>query len=316
MRSKFIIVVVVGAILVAGCGHPGFIAGSHKVSLQSPKPPPRVTLGIGADSYLGVYEAGLPDSYQKVAEFAAAVGRRPDIVMYFSGTRQPFERAFAERAHASGAVPLIQMQPGGISMAAIARGGLDSYLRTFADSVRAYRDAVIIGFAHEMNGFWYPWGYTHVPAATWVAAWRHVVTVFRRQGADNVTWLWTINDISPGTAPIHDYWPGRKYVTWVGIDGYLATPQGTFGSVFAASVAAVRRFSNDPILLSETAAGPEAGPAAKIPGLFAGVRQDHLLGLVWFDVAQHAGTYGQNWRLEDDPAALAVFRREVALFIR
>ena len=28
-----------------------------------------------------------------------------------------------------------------------------------------------------------------------MAAWRHIVTVFRQQGADNVTWLWTVNII-------------------------------------------------------------------------------------------------------------------------
>jgi len=64
---------------------------------------------------------------------------------------------------------------------------LDGYLRSYARHVRAFRYPVIIGFGHEMNGFWYPWGFGHVRPRTWIAAWRHVVTVFRRQGADNVT---------------------------------------------------------------------------------------------------------------------------------
>ena len=29
-----------------------------------------------------------------------------------------------------------------------------------------------------------------------VAAWRHIVTVFRALGARNVTWLWTVNIIN------------------------------------------------------------------------------------------------------------------------
>lgn len=32
-----------------------------------------------------------------------------------------------------------------------------------------------------------------------VAAWRHIVTIFHGRGADNVTWLWTINQDRPGT---------------------------------------------------------------------------------------------------------------------
>jgi hypothetical protein len=70
------------------------------------------------------------------------------------------------------------------------------------------------------------------------------------------------------------------------------------------------------VLLAETAAGPQSGPVAKIPGLFAGVEEDHLLGLVWFDVDQNDGVNHQDWRLENSPAALAEFRREVATLPR
>ncbi len=52
--------------------------------------------------------------------------------------------------------------------------------------------------------------------------------------------------------------------------------------------------------------------ASKISGLFAGIRQDHLLGLLWFDVAQHSGLYHQDWRLKGHPAAMAAFRRGLA----
>ena len=46
-----------------------------------------------------------------------------------------------------------------------------------------------------MNAWWYSWGYRHASPASFVAAWRHIVTLFRGQGAWNVTWLWTINVI-------------------------------------------------------------------------------------------------------------------------
>jgi hypothetical protein len=50
--------------------------------------------------------------------------------------------------------------------------------------------------------------------------------------------------------------------------------------------------------------------------LFAGFRKDHLLGLVWFDVAQHGGPAHQDWRLEGHPAAAAAFQHDVALLLR
>jgi hypothetical protein len=73
----------------------------------------------------------------------------------------------------------------------------------------------------------------------------------------------------------------------------------------------VRKLGNKPVLLSETAVGPFGDQAALIPGLFAGVQQGNLLGLVWFDVAQHQGEFHLDWRLEGQGrgAAQAAFRQ-------
>jgi hypothetical protein len=54
--------------------------------------------------------------------------------------------------------------------------------------------------------------------------------------------------------------------------------------------------------------GPLAGQVKKITGLFAGIRRNHLLGLIYFDVAQDNGLYHQDWRLDNNPAAVAAFR--------
>jgi mannan endo-1,4-beta-mannosidase len=310
VRARLLFLAVICVIAAAGCRPPGFAAGGGQVPLRLAAPP--AVLATTPGRYLGVYEGNAPRSYQAIEQFAAAVGRQPNLALYYSGTRERFQFAFAEQARAHGTVPVIQMEPRGISMAAIAAGRLDTYLRAYANSVREYKHPVIIGFGHEMNGRWYSWGYGHVRPATWVAAWRHVVTVFRARGADNVTWMWTVNRAERGTGPLRPYWPGAQYVNWIGIDGYLERPRSTFGNVFGPTVAAVRRFSHAPVLIAETAVGAESGKAAKIPGMFAGIRQDHLLGMVWFDVAQHQGVFHQDWRLEDDPAAITEFRREAA----
>ena len=109
--------------------------------------------------------------------------------------------------------------------------------------------------------------------------------------------------ITPRTGPIGSWWPGAGYVTWVGIDGYYYHPSDTFASVFGKTIGQVRAITDKPVLLSETAVGPEAGQAAKIPDLFAGMRQYKTLGLVWFDIAQNDGLYHQDWRIENSPAA-------------
>jgi hypothetical protein len=259
-------------------------------------------------SYLGVYEHGPPGSYQPVAKFTQAVGQQPNLVGYYSGWGERFQASFARAVDAHGAVTIVQWDPTGASVAGIAAGDYDNYLRMFADSVRGFGHPVVIGFGHEMNATWYTWGYGRVPPRTFVTAWRHVVRLFRSQGADNVTWLWTINADLPSTGRIADWWPGAGYVTWVGIDGYYYRPSDTFASVFGRTITQARELTHKPVLVSETAAGPASGQPAKIGNLFAGMRLYQILGLVWFDIAQHNGLYHQDWRIENSREAQAAFR--------
>jgi hypothetical protein len=263
-------------------------------------------------SYLGVYTAGSPLEYEPVTKFAQAAGRPPNIAGYFSGWAERFETPFARQALSHGAATIVQIDPTFASVAAIAAGEYDGYLRSYADSVRKFGHPVIIGFGHEMNASWYSWGYKHVAPRTFVAAWRHVVTVFRGQGADNVTWLWTINQDLSSTGPVRSWWPGSSYVTWVGIDGYYYRPSDTFGRVFGRTIDQVRAFTNKPVLLSETAVGPQARQSVKINDLFMGLRRYQTLGLVWFDIEQNNGIYHQDWRIERSRAAEAAFRRGAA----
>jgi Glycosyl hydrolase family 26 len=283
-----------------------------RVASSSPSPsrPPVALASLlpSLASYLGVYETGPPRAYQPVANFAVAAGRQPNLVGYYSGWGERFAAPFAERVRVHGAVTIVQIDPTYASVPAIAVGDYDGYLRSYADSVRDFGHAVVIGFGHEMNAPWYSWGYGHIPASTFVAAWRHIVTLFRGQGADNVTWLWTINADRSDTGPVASWWPGAGYVTWVGIDGYYYRPSDTFASVFGQTIDKVRAFTDKPVLLSETAVGPRAGQDVKIPDLFAGMHQYRTLGLVWFDMVQDDGIYHQDWRIEDSPAAEAAFR--------
>ena len=183
-------------------------------------------------------------------------GQAPNLVGYYSGWREPFKTSFAEQVHAHDAITVVQIDPTGASIAKIAAGDYDSYLRSYANSVQRFDQPVVIGFGHEMNAYWYSWAYGQTSASTFVAAWRHIVTLFRGQGASNVTWLWTLQADEPGTGPIGSWWPGSQYVTWVGIDGYYYRPSDTFSSIFGQTITQVRILTGKPILLSETAAGP------------------------------------------------------------
>jgi len=266
-------------------------------------------------SYLGVYEKGAPGSYLPVENFAKATGRHPNIALYFSKWQQQFDTSFAQQARAHDAVVLVQMDPFTARLSRIAAGKQDFYLRPFADEVRAFRYPVIISFAHEMNGNWYPWGQGNAKPSDFRKAWRHVVNVFRHQHAYNVTWLWAIHSIGANMSTLRSYWPGRKYVTWVGMDGYYARPADNFRYIFGTTLKVVRKITRKPVLISETAAGQLTNDQpGKIANLFRGIRTHHLLGMVWFDVAQHAGPHHQDWRLEGDQRAMAAFIKATASY--
>jgi mannan endo-1,4-beta-mannosidase len=284
------------------------IAGSRLNVTMAPPTPAHASLQPNLTSYLGMDEGGTSHTYDPIADFAQAADRKPNIVGYFSGWAEPFASDFAGTLHSHGIIPFVEMDPTDASIPGIAGGAYDDYLQAYADAVRDFRHPVVIAFGHEMNASWYSWGYGHVVPATFVAAWRHIWTIFRQEGADNVTWLWAVQADRPGTGPIADWWPGPRYVNWVGVDGFYYRPSDDFASVFGRTIDQARSLTHKPILLSETAVGPDAGQFAKILDLFRGMAADQTLGLVWFDIAQQGSVYQQDWRIEDSPTAEDSFR--------
>ena len=150
-----------------------------------------------------------------------------------------------------------------------------------------------------------------------MGAWRHIVTLFRQEGAENVTWLWTLEADQPGTGPIASWWPGASYVTWVGIDGYYYRPSRHLrqrlrhddhpgADVHQQAGAAVGDRGGQ-------AVGSAADQIAKIQDLFHGMAKYKTLGLVWFDKTQHGSIFHQDWRLADKPLAQISFRLGVRL---
>jgi hypothetical protein len=232
--------------------------------------------------------------------FAASTGVAPAIMEHYIYPPDPLPTAFAGPAE-----PLVQIEPHRAALSAVTAGKYDDWLRDLAAQARAYGKPVIIGFGPEMNGPWYAWGWKHASPAAYIAAWRHVVTVFRQAGAANVTWLWTANVAGPGVSGPAEWWPGSAWVGMVGLDGYYDTAGETYANRIAPTVAGVRKYWPGPVILSETSAAPAAGQAAKIADLFAGASADHLAGLVWFDLPGN-----KDWVLKS-PAALAAFRAAV-----
>lgn len=245
----------------------------------------------------------------KISSFAAASGAHPSVVEVYREFGGPFSRALACTITRDGALPLIDLDPARQPLRAIAAGRYDSYLRTYAKQVARFKFPLAISFGHEMNGDWYPWGGRRTSPAAFIAAWRHIHRVFSGAGASNVIWVWTVAPRGARSTPQAQWWPGAAYVNWVGLDAYYRKPTSTFG-VVVGSMAQVRAFTHKPVLITETAVAPGPHTARQVASLFIGVASHAgLIGFVWFDQDRQ-----ERWRLESDPVARRVFRREARVF--
>ncbi len=243
--------------------------------------------------FVGLYMAGLPDSVAPLEEFQSRAGAKLRLAMYYSSWNESFQATFASAAGRLHLMPLVRMEPAGVSLAEIADGSQDDYLVSYADAVRHYGHPVVLSFAPEMNGDWYSWGYRNASPSDFVAAWRHIVDVFRTQRADNVTWLWTVGIGGPWRRRCRGGEP-RRLVARTGstspgsVHGRLLLPgpDETFSTLFGPTLTDLRSLTGDPILV---AAGPGQlrrllqGREDRRPVQPACKRADHLLGLVWFD---------------------------------
>lgn len=92
----------------------------------------------------------------------------------------------------------------------------------WAHAIQASRQPIMVSFSHEPESAQsQKWG----TAATFVAAWRRVVTIFRSLGVTNVQWTWTMTSYAftaPASDPRHasTWYPGDTFVNYVGADGY------------------------------------------------------------------------------------------------
>jgi hypothetical protein len=195
-------------------------------------------------------------------------------------------------------------------------GSYDAYIKASAQAAAAYGKQFQLRFAPEMNGSWAPWegSVNGNTPALYVAAWRHVVSIFRAAGATNVQWVWSPNN-GP-TSTIASYYPGDSWVDVIGIDGYnwgssLGSWQ-SFTQVFGPAYAVVTSLSAvKPIQISETASAETGGdkPAwitsaflSEIPTSFP-----RLIAVIWFDENKET-----NWSIDSSTAALAAYRQIVA----
>jgi len=272
---------------------------------------------------LGVALAVSPfDQMRELASYTAMVGQAPRALMWYRQWNEPLVAGGELQATAQrGITPIITWEPYDpanptdprYGLAQIAAGAWDRYITQSAQAAQATGVPMLINLAPEMNGAWEPWGpgpAANSPAA-FVAAYRHVVEIFRGVGATNVGWIWAPNTDPNAQAVYGSYYPGDGYVDWVGLDGYnfgTTSPDGwlTPAQLFGRSYLALVGLTTKPVIIAETASSELGGDKAAwinqlaqtIPSAFPRVR-----AVVWFQRNKET-----DWRVNSSPTALAAFQ--------
>jgi Glycosyl hydrolase family 26 len=174
---------------------------------------------------LGVY-AG-PGDPQAVSDFATFMGDQTKFAMDFldstSWSTLSDPSWFARRWHLSGyrmiwALPMLP--DSGATLAVEATGAYDEHFLKTAETLASHGQGhSIIRIGWEFNGNWYPWS-AGGQAASYVAAYRHIVDTFRSVPDTNFTFEWNPNIGDLGVGNLADYYPGDAYVDDVGLDVY------------------------------------------------------------------------------------------------
>jgi Glycosyl hydrolase family 26 len=291
LRFRAVVLAVALVLALTGCA-------SHHPRAYPPPP----DCASGKCHYVGV--AAVRAS--ALPAFERATGIKPTMVETYMTFGTPPDSKNLSTIMSDGALPLIQLNPYRVSLAAIAAGRYDGYLKRFAAGIQQLGQKVVISFAPEANGTWYNWSCGHTPAATYIAAWRHVHDVIARYDR-RIIWMWDVNVTFTGACPLTSRWPGGAYVNWVGVDGYLRHSGATFATVLAPTITALRSSTGKPVLIAETGVPDVPQAASWLTSIFAGAKLiPDVIGIVYFDYA----TAKNNYRLEHDPPALAVFSHD------
>lgn len=297
--------------------------------------------------YLGVYPGGMTGdendiTLNGVEQFERLAGSRVAWVYFsqnwFQGREFPMTTATWIRAH--GAVPFIRLQmrstdepdqaETAFTLQAIIHGTFDADLRAWAQAAHAFGTALLVEYGTECNGQWFPWngawngggetlGFGDSALADgperFCAAYRHIVTLMRAEGADNIAWVFHVNDgDDPDVAwnRFEHYYPGDDVVDWIGVSCYgPQTPFDSYdGQTFRQRMDAVyprlaALSGTKPLAVLEfgcTAGSPGINPTVWTP---AALRD--LLGRRWPRIAG-VSYWNERWQNDDNPAHDSILR--------
>jgi hypothetical protein len=250
--------------------------------------------------------------YTAIQRVEDAIGRRFAVDRIFYTWNNAFPSAYETWTAGQGRIPYISWKPstsaGPIPWATIASGEVDAEIVARALAVKAWGKPMYLTFHHEPEDDVSTYG----SEQDYVAAFRHIVDVFRAEGVTNVAWAWTMTSWSFTSSEATAFYPGDDVVDFIGVDAYNWYPgkPGTQWRSLAQVLGPGHTFATahgKPIVVAEY--GCQEDPA--VPGRKAQWFVDELSTLKsWTDVK--AVLYYDSykiypWVTDSSPSALEAY---------
>ncbi len=183
-------------------------------------------------AWFGAYvqATGGHDQYHSILSFEREIGRRLRVVNKYHGFSDHNYGVESQLVH-TGRIPMISWRAtdsgtDGSRASKIAGGQYDSLIRTTALAMKALKGRVLLRFNWEMDQDPGQRQYIGSPSE-FIRAWRHVHHIFRSVGAHNVQFVWAPRAGSFKSGDGQSFWPGARYVDWI---GGSAVPTGNWAS--------------------------------------------------------------------------------------
>ncbi|WP_121188063.1 glycoside hydrolase family 26 protein [Nocardiopsis sp. Huas11] len=103
----------------------------------------------------------------------------------------------------------------------IIAGRFDESLRSQARGVAELGVPYFVTFDHEADGN-QRYNNRGTPEE-FVRSWRHIVDLYRQEGADNAIWVWNVTGWPGNLDRLPGLWPGNDHVDWISWEAYNMT---------------------------------------------------------------------------------------------
>jgi len=273
---------------------------------------------------------------KKIDRYTEEVGRTPSIVYlgyYYTRIKHGvFDTGEASACAEKGVIPFItfdlRINKGQgkrvlkmpYSLNEIIESKADEHIKNFAKQAREFGEqygGFFIRTMREMNLRYWPWG---LQPNKFKKVWNHIGDIFDGEGVFEAggTMVFDVYSVfwsGPSDPNFERYYPGDKYVYWVGINAYSHDSSETFKRMLRHNLKKMHKlYPHKPLMIEEYGIENIKAKPKYVRDAFQRVKHEHpeVKAFLWWDQDWRSSPGGVDSRIDSSPEALQAFKESIA----